>query len=225
MHTNIYERINRGRTITQRPGSRILLAFTLFTTLWIAFPSTSKASECPYRDSRICEIDKALQDYTGGHTVLYEEVGVGDIRSIAEAEWMIDQADIIRLSNSPAYGLTDLTFLIAHEFGHSFKKHSRVELETIAEPQDRGLSNRELFKKYGDPTDSPSELYHKQELEADTFAIEFMAHQKKSAYNAIRNVIASRSSSNTHPSKAVRLENAKRIIEKIQADSTSRPAN
>lgn len=169
------------------------------------------ASECPYRDARICTINKKLQSYTDGHSVIYEELQTGEIKSMAEAEWVPGGTDIIRLASSESNNTNDLTFLIAHEFGHSYLRHGRREIEARASLSERKLTDEELFSIYGDIHDSPLELYHQQELEADKFAIEFMRSEHKNPLFAMQRVLANSYGSYTHPSKSVRLEQARAL--------------
>lgn len=193
-------------------GRPFALGSTFWQVLLALVLGTAQATACPYVDTRICDIDTKLRAYTHGHIVSYEELGAGQIRSKAETEWIPGGTDVIRITDSESYGYDELTFLIAHEFGHSFRKHSRKELEARGTQEDMGLTDTALFAKYGDPDDSPAELYHRQELEADAFAVEFMRFDNKNPLRAMRSVLPNGYGSDTHPSRRARLENAKQVL-------------
>jgi hypothetical protein len=176
---------------------------------------------CPLLDKRVCVIDAKLRKFTGGHAVLYEEVSAAQIKSVAETEWMPGKIDIIRVAESAQINLNDLTFLIAHEYAHSYLRHSRIEVERIALDSDKKLSDLALFQKYGDDQSSPAEFCHQQEFEADAFAVRFMYLDHKSPLSAIRSVIHDGFGSDTHPSKRSRLDNARRVLDDIAAKNTA----
>lgn len=198
-------------TLNKRIRCKALSKQLLLSMLLLAYSTVGAAADCVYRDKRICEIDSKLQRYSQGYPVHYEELGSGDIKSRAEAEWVPGGRDIIRLTSTYEYTINELTYLIAHEFGHLYLRHSRQELESRAQKEDLALSDKALSDKYGEVYDSGMELYHQQEFEADKFAVEFMRRDNKNALTAMQRLLVRASSTDTHPSKGARLKYAAEV--------------
>ena len=181
------------------------------------------ASGCEMRDLRVCEIHARLVAFAGDPVLArYERVDEGQMKSKAETEWVPGGPYVIRLADPESLSRRDLTFLIAHEFAHAYKKHSRREIESVAPKADWALSDQELFAKYGDPEGAPASLAHDQEFEADEFAARFMASLGLDPVAALRSVAPRHFESATHPSTNARISRIKAALAQIQGEDQAK---
>jgi hypothetical protein len=190
-----------------------------FNTLFVFILGIAQASACSVKDTRVCDIDAKLREFTHGHTVTYQEASTSVPSIAAEAEWVIGGSDIVHLGDTKLFGDDELLFLIAHEYGHSLKNHGRKLVESVATDADKSLSDIALVNKYRDQVDNATEeLNHQQELEADAFAVEVMHFFHKDALAAMRGVLKVTASSHSHPSRRTRLEKAKAVLAALPSE-------
>lgn len=174
---------------------------------------SSFAYGCTLADARVCVINEQLTKYGEGHTVAYKADAHG---ALAEYEWVVGAPDNIHVGETRELDDNELLFVIAHEYGHSLKRHGRKVLEAVAGPEFASLNDFDLLTQHGskalDSSNIPTALNHQQEFEADAFACQFMLAQNMDCVKAMKTFLRSTSPSREHPAKISRISKVKTLL-------------
>lgn len=200
----------------------VLKCYQALASILVTLCLAGSATACEFKDKRICTIDSQIKEFTNGHAVSYRELSTSSLAIPSETEWVIGANDIVHLGDTALFGDDELLFLIALECSHSWQNHTRKLIESVTPLDHRALSNIEIFQKYGHLMDSAAtELYHSQELEADTFAVHVLHKYGKDPITAMRNILLVPFSTKTHPARSVRMANARKVLASLKTTSST----
>lgn len=189
-----------------------------------AIASTAVAGTCQVQDSRVCAVFEKAQKFQQTRAIIWRENSATPTVA-AEYEWALGPADVVHLGNTRYFEDDAVFFLIAHELGHSVKKHGRQFLEAFATEADRSLPDRELVQKYAktamENDYKVGELSRKQELEADEFAIQLMLENGIDPVKAMKGLLQNKAGSEKYPSRRQRLAQAEQIAKSYRPASTT----
>lgn len=192
-------------------------------TLWLADWVMSKLPRaCSHADQRICAIDKQLRRVADGHEVVYRVHREPGSRVFAHTQWVVGGKDIVHLQATEAWSYEELFYVMAHEFGHSYKRHSRRLLESIAPIYWRSWSDYDLYAQLRDAVETderptPVALNHAVELEADAFAVRTMNTFHVPVRAAMHSILGDDKGGSRHPSAEVRYVQAEVLLERLEA--------
>lgn len=174
------------------------------------------AVACPVRDQRVCEVYERVQKVAQTRQIVWSEGSTTHPSIAAEYEWALGPTDVIHLGNTRDLDDQALFFLVAHELGHSHHNHGRQLVVFLADEPDKTLPDLQLVQKYAayavaNPHRA-SALRHKQEFEADAFAVRVMLAHGHDPLSAMQSVLRGQFSSILHPSRRARLDRAAEVI-------------
>jgi Zn-dependent protease with chaperone function len=134
----------------------------------------------------------------------------------AEFEWALGTSDVIHLGQTRDLDDDALFFLVAHELGHSYHGHGREFVAFFATEADKALPDLALVQKYAAHAmanvHQAGPLKHRQEFEADAFAVRVMLAYGLDPLSAMRGLLKGQFASVVHPSRRARLDNAAALI-------------
>lgn len=187
------------------------------TALLLASMYSAPLHACPYVDTRICSADIVLRSNTNNHVVTYTEIKNESENAESGTEWVIGAPDIIHLSNTESYSQDELLFLMAHEFNHSFKRHMRLQLESVSSTEDRILSDVALFRKNGHLMGSAQKAFrHQLEYESDEFAVRLLFKLGKDPIAVMQALPIIDIPTQSHPSKKSRIQHADETLKSLR---------
>lgn len=195
---------------------------SIITAAVLAMSAMAASASCPVKDARVCEVYTKAQAVAEVRPVAWSP---NTTSLAAEYEWGFN-ADVIHLGDTQFLDDDVVFFLIAHELGHSIKKHGRQFIEAFASEAERSMSDAELVKRYANEARDfgfkQAALNRQQEFEADEFAVNLMLAHGKDPVAAMKKLLKNRVSSSMYPTRKQRIDRAEQISQAFRPQQVAK---